>query len=252
MKEKKQKKSFFHARLSFKRDGPFRTYINILIGYIDSVVLMNFFFLAVSLGIITIGPGLAALYDSYEDLAENRSQKRYRGYFRHFKEEFKLGNILVGFLSTAVLAGLSYSFYFFFLNVKNQIWLTIPVVLTVLVVFFLNRFVAYFFLQNARLKLPVSTILHNSFLLSLAYIKNALICDLGFLAFFLVPLMFLEYCIPVLAVLSFSGAALSCEMSLYSVVDKYCLKDPNLDPAEIKEDDPHLRLDLLDQKKTQK
>lgn len=244
-----KKKGFFHARLSVKKDGPFRTYINILIGYIDTVVLMNFFFIGTSLGIVTIGPGLAAMYDVYEDIAENRNEHRYRAYFRHFKEEFNLPNVLVGLLSVLVMAGLSYAFYFFFLNVKSYIWFTIPMILSILLILYINRFLAYYFLQNSRLNLSFKSRIHNSFLLSIAYIKNLLLCDLGFAVLFLVPLIFIEYCFPLLIVITFSSTSLSCMMSIYSVVNKYALRDIDYDPAEIKETEPNLRLDLINNKK---
>jgi hypothetical protein len=38
-------------------------------------------------------------------------------------------------------------------------------------------------------------------------------------------------------------------MSIYSVVNKYALRDIDYDPAEIKETEPNLRLDLINNKK---
>jgi uncharacterized membrane protein YesL len=242
----KEKKHFFHARLNLSRYGSFATFINILIGYIDTVVLDNFFFILTSLGIITIGPGLASLHACFEDCVANRTEHRYRAYFRHFKEAFHLPIILLGLLLTGVYAALGYGFFFFHINLATHLWLTVFLVLDVFLFFFLARFFAYFFLQYVRMELPIKTLLKNAWLLSLSHPKEMLIGDVGFALFFLIPLVFIDRAFPLFIAMSFTGAVLSEMMSVYKIVDSYVLKDVDEDDdGEVKETRPNLRLDLL-------
>ena len=251
--EPEKKRRYFHGHLSVRKYGVFATYINILIGYIETVIFYNFFFLASSVGVITIGPGLASLHWCFYDLSMNRTEKRYRLYWKHFKDSFHLPIIFFGFLMTAFWAGLIYLFYFCLLNLNTASWLIGPLILGVVLYLYSARVSAYVYLQYVRLALPFSTILKNAFLLSSGYWKNALLCDLAFLVLFNVPLFLIEYCWSIVLVITLAWSVLSCEMSLYSVVDQYAIKDESIDPAEPKEDEPNLKIEQMkgpdDQKK---
>ncbi len=245
-----EKKTFFHGRLSFRKYGSFPTYINILIGYIDTVLILNLFFLVTSLGIITIGPGLAAMHQVYEDIIGNRTEKRYRAYFRYFAEDFTFPIILFGLLLTAMMAGFSYGFFFFQLNFSAYPWMVVFFVLDIVVFLFLARLSAYFFTQFARMTLPFKTLFSNALRLSLGYFRNLLVCDLGFVVFFGLPLIFVDRAFPVFLIIGFAGTVLSCMMSVYGPVNNYVLMEDKPDTDDVPETKATLHLDLIDTKKT--
>jgi uncharacterized membrane protein YesL len=247
MAEPVKKKGFLHAHLNFRKDGAFMTYINILIGYLDTVVAVNFFFLLTSVGVITIGPGLEAMNEVFNDIADNRTEKRYRSYFRHFKESFNVPLIVFGLLLAGLMAGFSYAFIFAFMNLNKHSWIVSIMILSVFFMFFLSRFASYVFLQYARMKLSFKQILKNSFYLAAGYPKALVLTDLSFLICIVVPLIFIEYAFPFLLIIGFSLLVLSSMMSVYSIVDHYVIKGEEDEEGEPKEDKPNFRLDLIGQ-----
>jgi hypothetical protein len=246
MSEPEKKRKLFHGRQSFKKYGSFSTYINLLIGYMDTVVLLNFFFILTSLGVITIGPGLLSMNQVYNDIIDNRTQHRYRAYFRYFKEDFRLSYILFGLLFVGCLCGLAYGGLFAFMNLAEHVWVASILVLVVFFMCYLSRVAAFFFLQTARMELPFKTILSNSFKLASGSLKCLALSDLSFLVLLLLPALYIQYTFPYLIIIGFGWLVLSCMMSVYGEVDPYVLKKDDDDGSEVKEEDVHLRLDLLD------
>lgn len=250
-KEEKKKHKLFHGSL-YKEDGPFRNYINILIGYIDTMVLYNFFFIGVSLVIITIGPALVGMNACFNDFIGNNTERRYRKFFQKFKENFSLANVLAGLLLVIVLAFCVYMALFCAQNYGHYLWLTVPWVLVHFLAIYAALVFAYYALMKVRMDLPTRTIVKNAFVLASGAVKPALMSLLSFGVLFLVPLIFLEYTIPLFVLLEFSWVTLSMMMTVYTEVDKYVIYNPEKEEEELKkkeeEDIPHLRLDLIPEK----
>ncbi|MDD6240057.1 MAG: DUF624 domain-containing protein [Eubacteriales bacterium] len=253
--KKKGAFSFFHRALR-RKDGAFKNYISILIGYIDTVILYNFFFIGVSLGIVTIGPALVGMVDCYNEFLNNHTEHRYRLFFKKFKENFNLPNVIVGLIFTGCLASIFYLFLFFSQNWGSHAWIIPLWVFANFVLLYLVTSFAFYALGKVRMQLDTKTILSNSFKLAAGSLGSSLMAGLGFAAFFLVPLIFFEYCFPLLIVISFSGAMLSCMMAVYPALDPFVLITPEeeeLEEEEYQKDEkPHLRLDLIDKQEEQK
>jgi len=254
--DKKKRRKFFHSRLSIKKNGIFATYINLLIGYMDTVVLYNIFFLITGLGIITIGPGLQAMVDGYEEIIANHSEHRYRKYFVLLKKNFNAPCIFLGLLETGLLAGFCYIFIMALANYTTYGWMVVVMALCVWLFLLTIRFFAYYHLQTTRISLPTSTILKNSFYFSVGDIKSSLKVDLATAVFLLAPLFVTLFttrplaCVPVALLIVFSGLSCSAMMAIYRPVDDIAIKDEGYDDnSDVKEDNPNLRLDLIPEKK---
>lgn len=247
--EERKKRRFFHAALT-RKDSSFANYINILFGYMDTVFLYNLFFIALSLGIVTIGPALVAMNACYNDLLQSKTDQRYRKFFRYFKENFNWANAIMGIVLVGILAGCTYLVIFFATNYGKAIWLIVPwVFVNFLAVYSVTLF-AYYALMKVRMDLPTATIIRNAFLLTSGAIVPALLCLLSFGVLFVLPLVFWEYCWPLFVLLLFAWLNLSLMMSIDKTVDQYVIVNP--DSEEEKEEDhehPHLRLDLIDDPK---
>ena len=144
--EERKKKRFFHASLT-RKDSSFANYINILFGYMDTVFLYNLFFIAVSLGVVTIGPALVAMNACYNDLLQGKTDHRYRNFFRYFRENFNWPNALLGLALVAILAGCTYLVIFFATHYGKAIWLIVPWILVNFLVVYCVTFFAYYALM---------------------------------------------------------------------------------------------------------
>ena len=238
----------FHRRLK-RSDSAFKNYISILIGYLDTVILYNFFFLGVSLGIVTIGPALVGMVDCYNEFLSNHTEHRYRLFFQKLKENFNLPNVIFGILLTGSLASFAYLFLFYATNWGSHAWIIPMWVITNVVMLYLVTSFSYYALGKVRMQLDTKTILSNSFKLAAGAIKQNLIAWFAFALFFLVPAIFYEYCIPLLVLLSLSGCVLSMMMACYPALDPFVILSPEEEEVEENpvEEKPNLRLDLIDQ-----
>lgn len=242
----KKKKTFFHHSLS-RKDSPFANYINILIGYADSRVLYNLFFILVSLGIVTIGPAFVARTDCFNDFIGDKTEKRYRLFFKKLKENFSLPNVLFGIILTLVEAALGYLFVFCRTNFKASTYLIVPWICTVFLQGYLAVVFAFYALRKVRRDLPTKTILKNAFILAIGGGKSSILSLFSFLILMVLPLFFFEYCFVLFILIEFSWITLSRRRSSYSLVDKYVLYNPEAIEEEEhpKEPKANLRLDLI-------
>lgn len=248
IKKPKEKKHSFLRNLR-RDDSPFKNFISILIGYADTVVLYNIFFLLTSLGIVTIGPGLVSIVECYNDFVGNKTEKRYRRYFKYLKKNFNLENSLLGIIFTGLIALIFYLFVFFLINTGKYSWLIAPWILANVILFYLVAFVSFYILMRIRIYLPIKTVINNSLRLAAGAIKSVIGCLVSFGVFILVPFIFLEYAFPLLILISFTAAILGCTMSVYKEVDKLCIySDADLDKDlnEIEEKKANLKLDMID------
>ena len=244
--EQKKKKSFFHRSLS-RKDSPFANYINILIGYADTRVIYNFFFVLVSLGIVTIGPAFVARNDCFNDFLANKTEKRYRLFFAKFKKNFNLGNVLFGLILTSLEAALGYLFVFCRINFKNNARRIAPWIASVFLQGYLAVVFSYYALRTVRRNLPTKTIVKNAFILAIGGGKSSLISLFSFVILVLLPAFFFEYCFLLFVLIEFSWVTLSRRMADYPLVDKYVIYDPEKIEEEEhpKEPKANLRLDLI-------
>lgn len=243
-KPEPKKHSFFHQHLNFKKDGPFNTYFNILIGYIDSVIFLNLFFILTSILVFSFGPSLCAVVATYNDLANNKDEKRYRAYFKHFKEYLTIPMIIFGVLYLGFLCLAVYSSWFYFLNTQNSLWFYIPFILTLLIFLLLTVFATYLTQLYVRMDVNFKTIFKNALLLTFSKGANALLCVFSFALFFVLPFLLIEYLFLFFIIIGFSVCILSCNMSVYSVVDKFLIKTSD---EEEKGEKP-IKTDLIDKK----
>ena len=224
-KEKKERKGFFLRNLS-KSDSPFRNFISILIGYIDNVVLYNIFFIVTSIGIVTIGPAIYAIYKGYNRIIANQTDHRYRRFFKDVKENFNLEICLMGFILALLVGGIIYMFNFLLLYVVT--------------------FFSFYFQMKVKMDLPGKVILNNAFRLAAGSIRSIIFVLFSFAIFFLVPLIFLIfYTIPLFILFCFSATFLSCMMSTYSTVEKYLIYTPEIEEKE--EEIPDLKIKDIDE-----
>ena len=110
-KNQKEKKHFFLRNIR-RDDSPFKNFISILIGYADTILLYNIFFILTSLGVITIGPGLVSMTECFNEFVGNKTEHRYRRYFQKFKKNFNFENCLLGVIFTALVALLVYFLFY--------------------------------------------------------------------------------------------------------------------------------------------
>lgn len=244
VKPKKEKKHLFFRSLN-KNDGPFRNFISILIGYIDTILLYNIFFIITALGIVTIGPALVSMVDCYNDFVANKTEHRYRKFFQYLKRNFNVENVILGIVLTGILAGLCYLFIFFLINTPENQWMIVPWILAHILMIYSVCFFSFYSLMKVRINLPTKIIITNALKLALGSIKSILFVLLSFGIIFFVPLVFFEYTFPLFILISFSTTTLACMMSCYSEVDKHVIYMPNdLEVKEEKKGD--IKFDLID------
>lgn len=244
-KSEKEKKHLFFRNLK-RDDSPFKNFISILIGYADTVLLYNIFFIVTSLGIVTIGPSIVAMVDCFNDFVANKTEHRYRKFFQYIKRNFNVENIILGILFTGLLAGLCYLFIFFLINTPKNQWMIVPWILAHLLMIYSVCFFSFYSLMKVRMDLPTKTIIINSLKLAAGSIKSILFVLLSFAIIFFVPLIFIEYTFPLFILISFSATILACMMSCYKEVDKYVIYMP--DDLEVKEDKKgDINFDLIDE-----
>ena len=244
-KEKKERKGFFLRNLS-KSDSPFRNFISILIGYIDTVVLYNIFFIVTSIGIVTIGPAIYAIYKGYNRIIANQTDHRYRRFFKDVKENFNLEICLMGFILALLVGGIIYMFIFFFINTGNNQWMIVPWVAANFLLLYMVTFFSFYFQMKVKMDLPGKVIINNAFRLAAGSIRSIIFVLFSFAIFFLVPLIFLIfYTIPLFVLFCFSATFLSCMMSTYSTVEKYLIYTPEIEEKE--EEIPDLKIKDIDE-----
>ena len=244
VKPEKEKKHLFFRNLS-KSDGPFRNFISILIGYIDTILLYNIFFIVIALGIVTIGPALVSMVDCYNDFVANKTEHRYRKFFQYLKRNFNVENVILGIVLTGILAGLCYLFLFFLINTPKNQWMIVPWILAHILMIYSVCFFSFYSLMKVRINLPTKIIITNALKLALGSIKSILFVLLSFGVIFFVPLVFFEYTFPLFILISFSATTLACMMSCYSEVDKHVIYMPN--DLEVKEEKKgEIKFDLID------
>lgn len=247
--EKGKKKTFFHRSLS-RKDSPFSNYINLLIGYADTRLLYNFFFLAMSLSLVLIGPSFVARNECFNQFLSGKTEKRYRLFFRKVKENFSLSNVLFGLFLASGEAALGYLFVFCRINFKAADYLLAVWIAAVFLQRYLATVFAYYALRKVRRNLDSKTIIKNSLILALGSIKSDRIAGFSFIVLILVPVFFFEYCFPLFFLIEFSWVTLSRRMAIYSTVDKYVIYNPEEIEKEENPKEPkaNLRLDLINKK----
>lgn len=244
IKPEKEKKHLFFRNLN-KNDGPFRNFISILIGYIDTILLYNIFFIVTALGIVTIGPALVSMVDCYNDFVANKTEHRYRKFFQYLKRNFNVENVILGIVLTGILAGLCYLFLFFLINTPKNQWMIVPWILAHILMIYSVCFFSFYSLMKVRINLPTKIIITNALKLALGSIKSILFVLLSFGIIFFVPLVFFEYTFPLFILISFSATTLACMMSCYTEVDKHVIYMPN--DLEVKEEKKgEIKFDLID------
>ena len=231
----KTQNKIFHNKIN-KKDKSYKKFIAIFIGYLDTVLLLNIFFIGTCLSIVGIGPSLISMTKSFLLISENKIEKRYSTYFINFKKYFNLVNVLFGLIITSLLAGLFYLFIFFYINTPSAQYLIIPWVLDVFLILFIICFSSYFSLMYLRMDLSVKTIIKNSIYLSIGGIKNNIFCSLSFIIVFVVPLIFIIQTFALFITIIFSTTVLACMFSVYSLVDKYIIYPYDYEMVEQKED----------------
>ena len=247
--EKKEKSHFFLRNIR-RDDSPFKNFISILIGYADTILLYNIFFILTSLGIITIGPGLVSMTECFNEFVGNKTDHRYRRYFQKFKKNFNFENCLLGVIFTGFVALICYLFIFFFINTPKHVWLIAPWVLSNVFLVYLVSFTSFYILMRIRIDLPIKIVITNSLKLAAGAIKSVIFCLLSFGVMIVVPAVFFEYTFPLFILIEFSMTTLACMMSVYSEVDKLCIysdKDLDTDLNEVEEKKANIKLDLIDE-----
>lgn len=240
---KKKKKHFFHGYIS-SQDSYFKKYISILIGFLDTMIIDNIFFIICSIPIISIGPALLALASSILDINENKIEKRYRKYFFHFKEHFNLKIIIFGLIVSLSIASLSYTILLCYINLPNFQFLIIIWVLATFLLLYVVNFASFFILMYLKMDVDFKTVVSNSFKLSAGSIKSNLLCDLAFIVAIILPLIFLIRAFFILILLSFSFTLLSCLMAVYPTVDKYLIYPYEKYFVDSKKDEDESKLNL--------
>ena len=219
---KHKRNKIFHNQIH-RSDKNYKKFISIFIGYLDTVVILNIFFIITSLTIVGIGPSIISITKSYLLISENKIEKRYRTYFKNFKKYFNPLTVFFGIIVTGLLAGLFYLFIFFYINTPTSTYLVIPWILDVFLILFIVNYSSYFSLMYLKMDLDSKTILKNSLYLSIGGIKNNIFCSLSFIIIFVIPLIFIIQTFILFVVLVFSTTILACTFSVYSLIDKYVI-----------------------------
>lgn len=204
----------------------------VFINSAGQILLLNLLLIVFSGLIFTAGPAYAAAFDELNLLAVENNSNFIGNYFKFFKKEFKLRNILFEIIHLAILAGLVYGIWFYLLNTKVSILFYILVVLSFVLLGYVALVGFYFYQTNSRIDIKFSLKIKNAVLLSASYPGHALTGSLSFYIFFALPAFFWDRAWIFLIIFSLSLTFLGGMASTYNVVEKYVIKpEPK---AEIK------------------
>ena len=231
----KNKNNIFHNKIN-RNDKSYKKFIIIFIRYLDTVLMLNIFFIGTCLSIVGIGPSLISMTKSFLLISENKIEKRYSTYFINFKKYFNLVTVFFGLIIIGLLAGLFYLFIFFYTNTPTAQYLIVPWILDIFLILFIICFSSYFSLMYLRIDLSVKTIIKNSIYLAVGGIKNNIFCSLSFIIIFVIPLIFVIQTFVLFITIVFSTTVLACMFSVYTLVDKYVIYPYDYETVDQKDD----------------
>lgn len=220
------KRKFFHLQIN-KNDSSLKKFFLVLFSYIDTLIVLNLFFIVFSLGIITFGPTLLSISESIIKITNNKGNKIYSSFFKSFKNYFKLQYIIFGIAFLLIIGGTTYLSFFFFQNLFDHQYLIVPWILMIFLVLFIIDASSSYILFTIRSKLDNITCLTNGIKLAAGSIKHSLFCSLSFIILFITPLIFIERTFILFIVIEFTLTILACLLSTYSLVDKYIIYQVN-------------------------
>ena len=171
------KRKVFHLQIN-KNDSSLKKFFLVLFSYIDTLIVLNLFFIVFSLGIITFGPTLMATSESIIKITNNKGNKIYSSFFKSFKNYFKLPYIIFGIVFLLIIGGTTYLSFFFFQNIFDYQYLIVPWILMIFLVLFIIDASSSYILFTIRSKLYNITCLTNGIKLAAGSIKHSLFCSL--------------------------------------------------------------------------
>ena len=200
----------------FSVDGDLMSFLTRL----ADLAILNVIFLITCLPIVTIGPALVALYSVTLKMVKNEESYIFKGYFKAFKDNFK-----ISFISWLILLAAFFMLYID-LQIANTFAGSIRTIMTVLFFFMLLVCIVlllYLFPYIARFENTLRNSFKNSFIIAVASLQYTILMliitvSVIVLSFFVIPL---QYSILMWIIFGFSAIALLHSVIFRRVFAKY-------------------------------
>ena len=200
----------------FSVDGDLMSFLTRL----ADLAILNVIFLITCLPIVTIGPALVALYSVTLKMVKNEESYIFKGYFKSFKDNFK-----ISFISWLILLT-AFCMLYIDLQIANTFAGSIRTIMTVLFFFMLLVCIVlllYLFPYIARFENTLRNSFKNSFIIAVASLQYTILMliitvSVIVLSFFVIPL---QYSILMWIIFGFSAIALLHSVIFRRVFAKY-------------------------------
>ncbi|WP_297419986.1 YesL family protein [Clostridium sp.] len=189
-----------------------------------SLIKLNLIFIVSCIPIITIGPAIGAMTSVTMKMVQDKPSDLYYDFKEAFKKNWK-SSFLIWILSIILLALLGKALAFCIASEA----LIYNIIISILIIagILIGIWLIYIYPMSVSIDLPLRTVVKNSFLLSLAYIKYSFLTLILCMALIEASIIFLPFTIPIMFFFTFSFVSFLSSFCAWHGIKKHILKFSN-------------------------
>lgn len=199
-------------------------FLHLLTNHFWNLIKLNIIFIIFSLPIITLGASLGAMASVTKDMINNRPIDVFYDFRQGFKANWRQSTTIT-ILLYVVFFILTFCQRFYYNVAQSTPTLYIIFFICFAVTIYCFFISLYIFPLLTSVNLTLKNIFRNATLLSIACLKETIICSLTWLSIIVINLLLLPLSIPLLFIITFSLLSFITSFSASYGIKKYIIKN---------------------------